>query len=127
MNRQVRMAVQVTQKSDELGIIWGYASVADLKDLQGDTVPQDELVRAVYQFMQDYYAGQAAIGDNHVEAAQAVLVESTFHFLAGRLRWYVGVKLLDEELVEAARTGEISGFSIAGWAGEDSDGDSSES
>jgi hypothetical protein len=116
VSRELKMSVQVVQKSDEMGIIWGYASVADLKDLQGDTVPQDELVQAVYQFMQDYYAGQAAIGDNHEAAAQAVLVESTYHFLAGRLRWYVGVKLLDEDLLKSARAGEISGFSIGGWA-----------
>lgn len=110
------MSVEVVRKSEELGILWGYASVADIEDLQGETVPQNELVSAVYQFMEAYYAGQAAIGDNHEQAAQAVLVESTFHFLAGRLRWYVGVKLLDEELLEAARQGEISGFSIGGWA-----------
>ncbi len=116
MTRPVRMSVEVVRKSEELGILWGYASVADIEDLQGETVPQNELVSAVYQFMEAYYAGQAAIGDNHEQAAQAVLVESTFHFLAGRLRWYVGVKLLDEELLEAARQGEISGFSIGGWA-----------
>jgi hypothetical protein len=78
--------------------------------------------------MEDYYAGQAAIGDNHEQAAQAVLVESTLQFLGGRLRWYVGVKLLDEDLREAAREGDISGFSIGGWAEEEeSDGDTQES
>jgi hypothetical protein len=123
MSRQVKMSVQVAQKSEELGIIWGYASVADLVDLQGDTVPQGELVGAVYQFMEDYYGGQAAIGDNHEEAAQAVLVESTFHFLAGKLRWYVGVKLLDEELRQAAHEGDISGFSIGGWAEDAEEGE----
>ncbi|HZY74605.1 MAG TPA: XkdF-like putative serine protease domain-containing protein [Edaphobacter sp.] len=129
MSRKVRMSLEVVRKSDELGIIWGYASVADIQDLQGDTVPQDELVGAVYQFMEDYYADQAAIGDNHEQAAQAVLVESTFHFLATRLRWYVGVKLLDEDLLKAARAGEISGFSIGGWAEdeEESGGDTAES
>lgn len=119
MTRPVKMAVEVVQKSDELGIIWGYASVAELKDLQGDTVPQNELIGAVYQFMEDYYAQQAAIGENHEKPAEAVLVESTFHFLACRLRWYVGVKLLSDELREAAREGEISGFSIGGWAEEE--------
>jgi hypothetical protein len=115
------MSVEVAQKSEELGIIWGYASVADIQDLQGETVPQEELVAAVYQFMQDYYDGAAAIGENHEKAAAAVLVESTFKFEACRLRWYVGVKLLDEDLLEAARSGEISGFSIGGWAEDEED------
>jgi len=90
--------------------------VADLVDLQGDVVPQDELVNAVYQFMEGYYADQATIRENHADPAEAVLVESTFHYLACRLRWYVGVKLLSEELKQAARDGEISGFSIGGTA-----------
>jgi len=118
--KQVRVRMEVVRKSAELGIIWGYASVADIEDLQGDTVPQAELVSAVYQFMQDYYASAASIQDNHSgEPAPAVLVESTFHFVGMKLRWYVGVKLNSEELLEAARNGDISGFSIGGWAQEE--------
>ncbi len=112
--------MEVVRKSDELGIIWGYASVADIEDLQGDTVPQAELVNAVYQFMQDYYESLASVQDNHSgEPAPVVLVESTFHFVGVKLRWYVGVKLLSDELLRAARDGEISGFSIGGWAQDD--------
>jgi hypothetical protein len=116
MNRPVKMNIQVIRKSDELGIIWGYASVADVVDLQGDVVPQDELIQAVYQFMTDYYAGQASIRENHESAADVVLVESTFHVLGTRLAWFVGVKLNTDELRQAAREGDISGFSIGGWA-----------
>lgn len=116
MSRPVKMAVETVRKSNELGIIWGWASVADVEDLQGDTVPQEELIRAVYQFMEDYYAGAATILENHGEEPKTVLVESSLQFLAGSLRWWVGVKLLDPELRQAAREGEISGFSIGGFA-----------
>jgi hypothetical protein len=116
VRQAVKLAVEVVRKSDEWGIIWGYASVADLVDLQDDIVPQGELVAAVYQFLEDYYAGRATIRENHKDEADAVLVESTFHFLGGRLRWWVGVKLLSDELRQAARDGEISGFSIGGYA-----------
>jgi len=111
---QLRLSVEITKTDEELGIIWGYASVADLVDLQGDVIPEREMVRAVYQFMEDYYAGHAAIKQNHEQAVDAVLVESTFHWVGNRLAWYDGVKLLDEELRKAARAGEISGFSIGG-------------
>lgn len=46
-------------------------------------------------------------------------MESTFHLLGTNVAWFVGVKLLDEDLREAARRGEISGFSIGGWAEDD--------
>ena len=116
MRRALKVQVKVERSSDELGILWGYASVADIEDLQGDVVPQDELIQAVYQFMEDYAGGEATLKVNHDKPAKAVLVESTFHIVATRLAWFVGVKLLDEDLRTAARQGDISGFSIGGWA-----------
>lgn len=117
--RHLTIRVQAARQSPELGIIWGYASVADIVDDQGDLIPQEELIRAVYEFMENYYAGEATIRVNHAQPARAVLVESTFHLLGANVAWFVGVKLLDENLREAARRGEISGFSIGGWAEDD--------
>ena len=122
MKRQLKISVKVDRTSEELGILWGYASVADIVDLQGDVVPQDELVAAVYQFMEDYYAGTTTIKTNHDKVAKVVLVESTFQVVGTRLAWFVGVKLLDEDLRKAARDGDISGFSIGGWADPVEDG-----
>lgn len=116
MKRQLKVSVKVERASEELGILWGYASVADIVDLQGDVVPQAVLIAAVYQFMEAYYAGAATIKTNHEKPAKAVLVESTFHLVGTNVAWYVGVKLLDEDLRKAARNGEISGFSIGGYA-----------
>lgn len=117
--KQVFVKVKTTRQDDELGIIWGYASVADVLDDQGDIVPQKELMAAVYEFMENYFAGDTAIKVNHATVAKAVLVESTFHVLGTNVAWFVGVKLLDEDLREAARKGEISGFSIGGRAEEE--------
>jgi|DewCreStandDraft_4_1066084.scaffolds.fasta_scaffold06909_3 hypothetical protein len=117
--RKLSLRVQAARQDQELGIIWGYASVADILDEQGDLIPQDELIRAVYEFMENYYRGETTIRVNHGKPAQAVLVESTFHLLGTNVAWFVGVKLLDEDLREAARRGEISGFSIGGWAEDD--------
>lgn len=111
------MSVIRIEKADhELGILWGWVSAADVVDLDGEIVPQDELVRAWYQFMEDYYDGAADIRDNHGEPAPAVIVESALEWKAGSLRAWVAVKLRSEELREAARNGEISGFSIGGSA-----------
>ncbi len=114
--KQKRMSVQIAKSDAELGIIWGYVSVADIVDLQDDLIPASELRKMVYQFMEDYYAGAAGIKVNHDQVAKAVLVESTITKFGGNDAWWVGVKLLDENLREMARTGEISGFSIGGWA-----------
>jgi hypothetical protein len=121
LSKSAVLKVKVTKFSEEMGIIWGWASVADLKDLQGDTVQQPDLVKGMYQFMEDYYTGAAVIKENHADVATVVLVESTLQFIAGCVCWFVGVKLLTEDLREAARTGQISGFSIAGTADAEED------
>ncbi len=112
----VQLGVKVEKTNVELGIVWGWASVADIVDSQGDVIPQAELESAYYQFMEDYYDGAAVIGDNHEEVAKAVIIESCLEWRAGNLRWWVGVKLRDEALLKEARDGKISGFSIGGWA-----------
>jgi len=119
--KRFAIKLQVTDSEPELGIIWGFASVADLVDAQGDVIPQKELIRAVYQFMADYYAGAAAIKENHDSVVSAVLVESTLQLVGTRVAWYVGFLLLDPDLRKAAREGEISGFSIGGWYVSDED------
>jgi hypothetical protein len=116
--KQWRIAkVQVTKFSEELGILWGWGSVADIVDLDGDVIPQDELVKAVYKFMEDYHVNASIVDENHdYEPADAVIVESTLQFIAGTVRWFIGLKLLSQELRDAAKSGQISGFSIGGYA-----------
>lgn len=109
--------IRVEKADLELGILWGWVSAADIVDLDDEIVPQSELVTAWYQFMEDYYLGRANIRENHGDQpAEAIIVESTLEFRAGVVRAWVGVKLLSDELREAARNGEISGFSIGGSA-----------
>lgn len=116
-NKAKAVKVQIEKFSEEMGILWGFGTVADIVDLEGDIIPQDLMVGAVYQFMQDYYAHAAIVDENHdYKPAETVIVESSLVFIGGNLRWYVGVKLLSDELRTAAKNGEISGFSIGGWA-----------
>ncbi len=111
-----KFTIRIDKYSDELGILWGWVSVADLVDLQDDTIPGDELIKAMYSFMERYYSGNAVIKVNHSEVAEAVIVESAPAIKAGKVAWWVGVKLLSDELLQSARDGEISGFSIGGFA-----------
>jgi GT2 family glycosyltransferase len=111
-----RLEVSVEKSDVELGIVWGFVSVADIVDLQGDIISSAELRRMVYQFMEDYYAGAAAIKLNHDQVVKTVLVESAITKHGENDAWWVGVKLLDEDLRTMAREGQISGFSIGGYA-----------
>lgn len=112
----VQCVAKAERVDKERGIVWGWASSAEVVDLQGELIPTEELEDAVYQFMLDYYAQAADLRDTHQDQIKAVIVESTLEWRAGHLMWWIGVMLLDEELREAARNGEISGFSIGGRA-----------
>lgn len=123
MKRQIQATAQVVRKSDELGILWGYVSASGIVDGHGDVIPRDELVQAFYAFMEAYHAGKAEVKENHTDSADVVIVESTLHNFGPEVAWFVGVKLLSDDLRKAARDGEISGFSIGGWANFEEDGD----
>lgn len=113
---QVSITIQKDSFNEVLGIIWGFASVADIVDLQDEIVPQAELEKAVYAFVEDYYRQLATIKLNHDTEPDVVLVETALLWIGGRLRWYVGVKLNDEALIQDAIDGKIKGFSIGGSA-----------
>ena len=123
MTRQIVAKATVVQKSDELGILWGYVSASGIVDGHGDVIPREELVQAFYAFMEAYHAGKAEVKENHSDSAEVVIVGSTLHNFGPEVAWFVGVKLLSEELRKAARDGEISGFSIGGTATFEEDGD----
>lgn len=109
--------IRIEKTNAERGIVWGWVSAADIVDHDDEIVPQDELENAWYGFMEKYYLGAANVRENHGDQpAEVVIIESTLEWRAGSLRAWVGVKLLSEELREAARNGEISGFSIGGFA-----------
>lgn len=126
-SRTVACIAKAEKLDAERGILWGWASSADIVDLQGEVIPLEELENAVYAFMEDYYLQTAEMRETHKEGAiDAVIVESTLEWRAGHLMWWVGVKLRTEELRQAARDGDISGFSIGGRAQRVEMGDTEE-
>lgn len=107
---------QTDRYEAEEGVLYGWGSVAEVEDLEGEILAIEELVPMIHAFMAAYYAGHTTLKINHDEPADAVIVESAPQYFGGRLRWYVGVMLLSEALREQARRGEIVGFSIHGEA-----------
>ncbi len=115
MNLEQPLILKADRYDEEEGVLYGWGSVAEVEDDQGDVIPNAELVAMIHAFMVLYYAGEARLMVNHeIDVENAVLVESVPQYFGGKLRWYVGILLLDEELRKLARRGEIKGFSIGG-------------
>jgi len=119
----------ISKVSDEMRTVWGWASQIEdaagnpVVDSQGDIILPDELQKAAH----DYLLHSRDGGVMHEETGVATIVESfittpeTVSALfpgiakgAIPVGWCVAFKVHDTEVWKRVKSGELSGFSIAG-------------
>ena len=130
---------KVMKYDDERHLAFGWANVSIredgglIEDWQEDIIEPEELENAAYRFVEFYREG----GEMHERGGAAVLVESV-EFTEEKMQaigipagilpvgWWIGCKVLDEEVWEKVKDGTYSMFSIEGTAerAEVEDGDS---
>ena len=103
-------------------LVFGWASVAEIEDLQGDVIDAGALEKAAYDFVLNSRVG----GEMHEVKGVATLVESFFiteekaqalGIDEGWLNhWWVGFKVLDADVWAKIKSGEYKMFSIGGKA-----------
>lgn len=125
-----RFAIKKATDSDER-LVFGWASVADradgktITDYQGDIVEISELENAAYDFVQFFREGSEMHERGGLDIA--VLVESIV-FTPEKIAalglkdgdlphgWWVGFRVLDEDVWEKVKDGTYTMFSIEGAA-----------
>lgn len=120
---------QIMKSDDEKMLAFGWASVSMridgelIEDWQKDIVEPEELEKAAYEYVLLYREG----GEMHERGGAAVLIESVVFteekmqamgIPAGTLPvgWWIGFKVLDEEVWEKVKDGTYLMFSIEGEA-----------
>lgn len=120
---------KIMKSDDDKMLAFGWASVSMrvdgelIEDWQKDIVEPDELENAAYNFVLLYREG----GEMHERGGAAVLVESVVFteekmqamgIPAGTLPigWWIGFKVLDEDVWEKVKDGTYPMFSIEGEA-----------
>lgn len=120
---------KIAKSDDEKMLAFGWASVSMrvdgelIEDWQGDMIEPVELEDAVYEYVRLYGDG----GEMHERGGVAVLVESVVFteekmavmgIPAGTLPigWWIGFKVLDEDVWEKVKDGTYPMFSIEGEA-----------
>ncbi len=120
---------KIMKSDDEKMLAFGWASVSMrvdgevIEDWQKDIVEPEELERAAYEYVLLYREG----GEMHERGGAAVLIESVVFteekmqamgIPAGTLPvgWWIGFKVLDEEVWEKVKDGTYPMFSIEGEA-----------
>lgn len=94
-----------------------------VEDWQNDIIEPDDLEKAAYEFVELYREG----GEMHERGGAAVLIESVV-FTEEKMKamgipsgtlpigWWIGFKVLDEDVWEKVKDGTYSMFSIEGEA-----------
>lgn len=120
---------KIMKSDDDKMLAFGWASVSMrvdgevIEDWQKDIVEPDELENAAYEFVLLYREG----GEMHERGGAAVLIESVVFteekmqamgIPAGTLPigWWIGFKVLDEDVWEKVKDGTYPMFSIEGEA-----------
>ena len=119
----------ITKSDNGRHLVFGWASIAIknngevVKDWQEDIIEPAELENAAYGFVELYREG----GEMHERGGAAVLVESVV-FTKEKAEamgipegilptgWWIGFKVLDEDVWEKVKDGTYSMFSIEGTA-----------
>lgn len=120
---------KITKSDDDKMLAFGWANVSIrsngevIEDWQADIVEPEELEKAAYNFVELYREG----GEMHERGGTAVLVESVV-FTEEKMKaigipigtlpvgWWIGFKVLDEDVWEKVKDGTYPMFSIEGEA-----------
>jgi hypothetical protein len=126
----VTKGLLTVQKADEeRHMVFGWASIAQqadgsvVQDYQGDIIDIEDLENAVYDYVILYRDG----GEMHKRGGVAVLVESVV-FTAAKMQamgipegtlpygWWIGLKVMDDDVWAKVKDGTYRMFSIEGKA-----------
>ncbi len=125
----IKGRVAITKANDDKMLAFGWANVsltADgevIEDWQNDIIEPEELENAAYNFVELYREG----GEMHERGGTAILIESVV-FTEEKMKaigipegtlpigWWIGFKVLDEDVWEKVKSGEYPMFSIEGEA-----------
>lgn len=128
-NRIEKGRFQIMKSDSDRMLAFGWASVSMringklIEDWQKDIVEPEELENAAYHFVELYREG----GEMHERGGAAVLIESIV-FTKEKMKaigippdmlpvgWWIGFKVLDEEVWEKVKDGTYAMFSIEGEA-----------
>jgi len=125
--KEISKFVSIIQKKEDERIVCGVVYEPDIVDAQGDRASETEIKKACYKFMENVQR----FGENHVRdsirwafgakpiakvlenyiAPVDFMIESQ---LVRRGSWVLITRVMDEEIWAKIKSGEITGYSMAG-------------
>ena len=116
-------SINFRKADDEKRQVFGIVYEPDVVDLQGEFTDANEIEKAAHMFLENY----RVLGDMHMDKVapeDAAVIESYVapcEFIMGGQRvtkgsWVIGVQVHADALWKRIKDGEITGFSMGGFA-----------
>jgi len=102
-------------------IVCGIVYEPDEVDAQGDFANEVEIKKAAYKFMENVQKFKVMHKGNKVKVKvlESYIAPSDFTIMSKSVKkgsWLITVRVLDKEIWKAVQDGELTGFSMAGYA-----------
>lgn len=110
------------KNDDEQGLLYGTFSEANIEDLEGDIISNEEVEKMAHKAMINLSTGGLSIfggksGETHLKSAKnTYLVESYIDKSSENWKWKGTVQTFDTKIREEIKKGNILGFSVGGIA-----------
>lgn len=113
----VERTVPIVKVDAEKRIVLGVVYEPDVRDTDGNFMTAEEIEKMAYGFLENMR--NANIDRNHDDKPQYGVVVESFIARKGDPdfppgSWVLGTHVIDDETWEAIKSGEITGYSIAG-------------
>jgi len=118
-DRQCKIAKAVDPESH---FVFGIVLEPETVDSQEDIYSADEIRRSAHDYMIDYRnvgLQHKALINRGVKVVESFIAPVDFALHGSMVKagtWLMGVRVLDEGIWKAIKSGELTGFSIAGFA-----------
>jgi|GEM_PF-617495 len=124
VSKEVEKFISVYQfdKADkDEQIVCGIVYEPDEVDAQGDFANEVEIKKAAYKFMENVQKFKVMHKGNKVKVKvlESYIAPSDFTIMSKSVKkgsWLITVRVLDKEIWKAVQDGELTGFSMAGYA-----------
>jgi DNA adenine methylase len=126
-----RAILSKAESAEEERYVLGIAMEPDEVDTQGDTQSAQEIRKAAFAFMEAYRGGGDAghmglmhkqIVDDKLAILESYIQKSDEDLGGEKIKagsWVVAMRVIDDELWEQVKNGDLTGFSIGGTAAKE--------
>lgn len=115
------ISVYPIDKADEEHIVCGVVYEPDVEDAQGDKANEVEIRKAAYQFMEQSQSFKVMHKGKEVKVKvlESYVAPENFTIAKQAIKkgsWILTVRVLNKKIWNAVKEGELTGFSMAGYA-----------